>query len=201
MYEEYWGLSEKPFQNTPDPKFLYLSGEHEEALMRLIYVVQEKLGAAMLSGVFGCGKTILAWALLKELGENYKSAVVSNPALNSTELLREICYQLGIKESLPYEKTDLMHLIDRILRNNFNDSKDTVIIIDEAHLISDIAVFEELRLLLNLQLKDRFLLTLILIGQPELEEKIINNKQLSQRIAIKYHLDRLNEEDIIFIIV
>lgn len=64
MYEEYWGLSEKPFQNTPDPKFLYLSGEHEEALMRLIYVVQEKLGAAMLSGVFGCGKTILAWALL-----------------------------------------------------------------------------------------------------------------------------------------
>ena len=195
MYEEYWGLSEKPFQNTPDPKFLYLSGEHEEALMRLRYAAEERLGAAMLSGVFGCGKTMLAWALLKELGENYKSAIVSNPALNATELLREVCYQLGIKESLPHDKTDLMHLIDRILRNNINDGKDTVIIIDEAHLISDMMVFEELRLLLNLQLKDMFLLTLILIGQPELEEKITNNKQLSQRIAIKYHLDRLNEED------
>lgn len=195
MYEEYWGLSEKPFQNTPDPKFLYLSSEHEEALMRMTYAVQECLGAAMLSGVFGCGKTMLAWALLKELGENYKPAIVSNPTLDATELLREICYQLGIKENLPHDKTDLMHLIDRILHNNINDGKDTVIIIDEAHLISDMMVFEELRLLLNLQLRDRFLLTLILVGQPELEEKVTNNKQLSQRIAIKYHLDRLNEED------
>ncbi|MBT9131771.1 AAA family ATPase [candidate division NPL-UPA2 bacterium Unc8] len=195
MYEEYWELSKKPFQNTPDHEFLYLSSEHEEALMRMRYAVQECLGAAMLSGVFGCGKTMLVWALLAELGENYKSAVVSNPALDATELLREICYQFGIKEDLPHNKTDLMHLIDRILRNNINDGKDTVVIIDEAHLIGDMMVFEELRLLLNLHLKDRFLLTLILVGQPELEEKITNNKQLSQRIAIKYHLDRLNKED------
>lgn len=195
MYEEYWKLKEKPFQNTPDPRFLYYSQEHEEALGRLSYTVKEGLGAAMLAGVFGCGKTVIGQALVEELGEGYKVAFITNPNLSHVELLREITYQLGAKENLPREKTDLMHLLNDILRNNMNDGKQTVVIIDEAHIIEDRMVFEELRLLLNLQLRDRFLLTLILLGQPELEEKIITNKQLSQRIAIKYRLERLSEEE------
>ena len=195
MYEEYWGLKEKPFQNTPNPRFLYYSQEHEEALGRLTYTVKEGLGAAMLVGVFGCGKTLIGQALLEELGEGYKIAFITNPNLNHVELLREIAYQLGAKDNLPREKTDLMHLLNDILRNNMNDGKETVVIIDEAHIIEDRMVFEELRLLLNLQLRDRFLLTLMLLGQPELEEKIIANKQLSQRIAIKYRLERLTEKE------
>ena len=95
----------------------------------------------------------------------------------------------------PKEKTDLMHILNDILRNNMNDGKKTVVIIDEAHIIEDMMVLEELRLLLNLQLRDRFLLTLLLLGQPELEEKITSNKQLSQRIAIKYRLERLTEKE------
>lgn len=195
MYEEYWGLKERPFQNTPDPRFLYYSKEHEEALGRLTYIVKQGLGAAMLAGVFGCGKTLIGQALAMELGEAYKVAFITNPNLSGVELLREIAYQLGIKENLPREKTDLMHLINEILSNNINDGKETVVIIDEAHIIADKMVFEELRLLLNLQRQDKFLLTLILMGQPELEDKIIANKQLSQRIAIKYRLDRLNETE------
>jgi len=195
MYEEYWNLREKPFQNTPDPRFLYYSQEHEEALSRLTYTVKEGLGAAMLAGVFGCGKTVIGQALAEKLGEGYKTAFITNPNLNHVELLREITYQLGVKDNLPREKTDLMHLLNDILRDNINDGKETVIIIDEAHIIEDKMVFEELRLLLNLQLRDRFLLTLILLGQPELEEKITNNKQLSQRIAIKYRLERLTEKE------
>lgn len=195
MYEEYWGLREKPFQNTPDPRFLYYSLEHEEALTRLTYTVKEGLGAAMLAGVFGCGKTLIGQALMEELGEGHNIAFVTNPNLNHVELLREIAYQLGTKENLPREKTDLMHLLNDILRNNMNDGKKTVVVIDEAHIIEDRMVFEELRFLLNLQLRDRFLLTLILMGQPELEEKITANKQLSQRIAMKYRLDRLSEDE------
>ena len=195
MYEEYWGLKEKPFQNTPDPRFFYYSKEHEEALSRLTYAVKEDLGAAMLAGVFGCGKTLIGQALVEELGEGYKIAFITNPYLDHIELLREIVYQMGVKNNLPKEKTDLMHLLNDILCNNMNDGKKTVAIIDEAHIIEDMMVLEELRLLLNLQLRDRFLLTLILLGQPELEEKIANNKQLSQRIAITYRLDRLTEEE------
>jgi len=196
MYKNYWGLKEKPFENTPDPRFLYRSQQHEEALVRLFYVVEERKGAGMLTGVFGCGKTLLAQTLLEEFEEGrYQIALIINPQLTHIELLRAICYQLGVKDNLSRKKTDLLHLLNDILINNMNDGKDTVIIIDEAHVIKNTIVFEELRLLLNFQMKDRFLLTLLLLGQPELREKINNIKQLDQRIAIKYYLDRFDQQD------
>jgi len=196
MYESYWGLAEKPFENTADPKFLYYSRQHEEAFTRLMYAIQERKGAAVLSGVFGCGKTVVAQAVLTTLSKGkYETAFVINPQLSHTELLREIIYDLGLKDNLPTQKTDILHSLNEALHHNADNGKQTVVIIDEAHLIEDNLIFEELRLLLNFQYKNQFLLTLILLGQPELKEKINNIKQLAQRIAIKYHLSGLNEQE------
>lgn len=200
MYEEHWGLTESPFENTPNPKFLYYSNEHEEGLSRLLYVVERRKGAAMLTGVFGCGKTVLARALFSRLNKNiYQIATINNPNLKSVEFLRAIARQLGA-ENLPQKLNEMstdhfLELIEEILLNNVKDGKETLVIIDEAHVIKDIDIFEELRLLLNFQFEERFLLTLILMGQPELADRIKKNKQLSQRIAIGYSLVPLNKDE------
>ena len=200
MYEKYWGLTEKPFENTPDPRFLYHSSQHEEGLSRLLYVVKEGKGAAMLTGIFGCGKTLLARTLLKELDRDiYRTAFITNPYLSYEELLMHIVYNLGNKD-LPERKTEVLiniivERLGEILENNMRDGKKTVIIIDEAHVIQDRGVWEEIRLLLNFQHEDKFLLTLLLLGQPELKERIDANKQFAQRIAVKCHLESLNEEE------
>ncbi len=204
MYENYWGLKEKPFQNTPNPRFLYYSPQHEEALARILYAVREGVGAATLTGVFGCGKTVLGQALINDLAGKegsgkYKIAFITNPQLEYVELLRAIVRNLKAIE-LPIKKTELsadylLEVLNNILVNNMRDGRETVIIIDEAHVIKDEKIFEELRLLLNFQLQDRFLLTLLLFGQPELAQRIEDNKQLEQRIAIKCHLDSLNLEN------
>ncbi|MDP3731410.1 MAG: AAA family ATPase [Candidatus Omnitrophota bacterium] len=195
MYENYWGFSVKPFLNTPDPRFLYYSGQHEEALSRLIYTVQERIGAGMLTGVFGCGKTLIAQTLLKELsGQKYKTAYITNPRLNDVDILRMIVHHLGIIQP-PLGKADVLNNLHERLINNMRNGKETVIIIDEAHAIDDDNIFEEIRLLLNFQLEDRFLLTLLLLGQPELKQKIDKNVQLEQRINIKCYLGSLNTEE------
>ncbi len=195
MYLEYWGLSEKPFENTPDPRFMYNSPQHEEALARMLYVVREEKGAGMLTGVFGCGKTMLSRTLFDELEQSiYRLALLSHPRLDAFSLLKIIAYRLGAQE-LGEDKAETLIIIEKILENNFNDGKKTVIVIDEAHAIEDNNAFEEIRLLLNFQHNDKFLLTLLLLGQPELKEKVESNKQLLQRIAMRYHLKALSLED------
>jgi len=200
MYEQYWSLNEKPFQNTPDPRFLYNSAEHEEALAKMLYTVEENLGAGMLTGVFGCGKTVIAQSLSKKLpGDKYKIAFINNPQFEYVELLRAIVRNLKSIE-LPIKKTELsadalLEILGNILENNDRDGRETIVIIDEAHVIREERIFEELRLLLNFQKTDKFLLTLLLFGQPELKQRIEDNKQLEQRIAIKYHLDAFDPED------
>ena len=201
MYEEYWGLKEAPFENTPDPKFLYYTNEHEEALSRLIYVLERRKGAAMLTGVFGCGKTVLARAFLSRINRNiYPVAMITNPYLKLVEFLRSIARQMGA-EGLPERLTEMsadhfLQVIEETLHNNAKDGRHTVIMIDEAHVITDNDIFEELRLLLNFQLEDKFLITLILMGQPELAERIKKNKQFSQRIAIGYSLNPLDTAEV-----
>lgn len=197
MYEEYWGLKEKPFENTADPRFLYESTQHEEALVRLRYAVHGDKGIAVLTGVFGCGKTVIAEKLLEELSRGvYEVAFIVNPQLSPIELLRDIIYNLGMKEKLTNEKDEVIHKLVEILHNNADNGKHSVIIIDEAHLIQDLHIFEELRVLLNFQYQHRFLLTLLLLGQPELKEKINNLKQFSQRVAIHYHLVGLDKKEV-----
>ena len=197
MYLEYWNLNEKPFENTSDPRFLCLSEQHEEAKFRLMYAIRERKAAAMISGIFGCGKTVLAQSLIAELNRNeYATAYIFNPLLSNVELLSEALYQLGMKEEVALQKTLVLHRIQEMLIHNHEDGKHTVIIIDEAHLIEDKTIFEDLRLLLNLEYKSKFLLTLLLFGQPELRAKIFNLKQFEQRIAIRYHLTGLKAVEI-----
>ncbi len=201
MYLEHWGLKEMPFENTPDTRFFYRSAQHEEGLSRLLYAVTNKKGAAMLTGVFGCGKTVVGRALISSLNKNiYQTAFITNPYLKSVELLRAVARLLGA-ENLPEKLSEMssdyfLEVIGKILSNNAKDGKETLVIIDEAHVITDLDVLEELRLLLNFQLEDRFLLTLILMGQPELDERIHKLKQLIQRIAIGYHIGPLSDEEI-----
>jgi len=195
MYEKYWNLKEKPFENTPDPRFLYSSPQHEEGLNRMLYVVKERKGAGLLTGVYGCGKTLLARSLMKELESSvYKVALLTNPRLDDVEMLRMIAYNLGITEP-PIRKADILITIERVLQNNMNDGKKTVVVIDEAHAIEDKNIFEELRLLLNYQADDKFLLTLLILGQPELKDKIDTNKQLNQRIAMRFFLEALGHSE------
>ena len=194
MYEEYWKLQEKPFENTPDPHFLYYSQRHEEALSRMLYAIRERKGAAILTGEYGSGKTLLSRVLLEELSsDQYQSALIFNPRLPPLELIKEIIYQLGRDVSSLSSKTDLLHSLNEILYKNKNDNKNTVIVVDEAQAIGEEDTFEELRLLLNFQLNDNFLLSLILLGQPELKEKVDGLPQLRQRLAVRYHLKALTE--------
>jgi general secretion pathway protein A len=153
-----------------------------------------------MTGVFGCGKTLLGRTMLKELSKDiYRVGYLSNPQMSYLELLMAIATSLGVS-GLPTKKTEVLtnvvlDEIEKVLVNNLKDGKKTVVIIDEAHVINDKQVWEGLRLILNFQLEDRFLLTLLLLGQPELKDNIDNNKQLSQRIAIRCHLDHMSQED------
>jgi len=187
MYLEYWGYNKFPFENVPDPDFFYLSKSHEEALTRLIYAAEMRKGGAMLSGEIGCGKTTLSKVYVKELSEEkYDIGLIINPNLEPKEFLQEILYQFDINDA-PDTKVKCLRALNDKMLENMKINKETLLIVDEAQLLTEV-VFEEVRLLLNFQLNNRFLMTIILIGQPELRNKVKSIEQLDQRIAIKYHL-------------
>jgi len=195
LYLSYWGLKEKPFENTPDPRFMYYSIKHKEAMLNLLYAVNENKGAALLTGDIGCGKTLLARALISQLDPaEFEMALVAYPRLDEDDFIREILYQFG-QESNSQGRLSLMHQFNEFLYNTAKKGKKSILIIDEAQLIKNDMILEEIRLLLNFQLNDRFLLTLILIGQPELEDKLRKMPQLDQRIGIRFHIDHLSFED------
>lgn len=198
MYTEYWNLKEKPFELTPDPRYVFYSREVEEALIRLFYTVRELKGAMLLTGIYGCGKTVLSRVFLNELiGTKYEVALVTNPRLSANELLMEIIYQLGGGLLKGETKGGLLRVFNDMLNTNLGRGKETVLVIDEAQAIEDIDTYEELRLLLNYQQNDRFLLTLILIGQAELRKRLKELPQLKQRLIIDYHLNSMDENDTI----
>ena len=193
MYEAYWELTDPPFDNSPNPKFFYLSPEHEEALVRLVYTVRHRKGCGMLTGEYGCGKTTLSRALIQRLeAERYEIGLLTNPRWNATDFLREALYQLGV-ETTEKSKPELLHMLNDLFFRHYREGRDTVIIVDEAQLLDDEGVFEELRLLMNFQTDDRFLVTVLLIGSPELREKVRRLKHLDQRITIRYHLNTLDD--------
>jgi type II secretory pathway predicted ATPase ExeA len=196
MYLDYWGLKKYPFENVPDPEFMYYAKEHEEALVRLLYIIKRNKGAALLTGEIGCGKTTLSRVVIRHLPEtDFDIALITNPSLDPLDFLREVLHQFGMNPETS-SKSDLINLLNTHLLENMKEQKISLLIVDEAQLIKP-ETFEEVRLLLNFQMDDRFLMTFVLIGQPELRDIIRAYKQLDQRIAIRYHLNPLGFEETI----
>ncbi|MFN2383188.1 MAG: ExeA family protein [Gemmatimonadota bacterium] len=187
MYTTYWNLERKPFENTPDPDFFYLSPEHAEALDRFAYLLGERKGAGLLTGEYGCGKTTMVRVLGERLDlEQHRVAYLNYPRFSPDALLGEILYQLGADAS--GDNVARMHRLGEIFYRTSEEGGHTIIIVDEAQILPEGGVLEELRLLLNFQLADAFLVTFLLVGQPELRERIMRLPPLDQRIAVRYHL-------------
>jgi type II secretory pathway predicted ATPase ExeA len=194
MYLDYWGFEKFPFDNVPDTDFFFLSRPHEEGLTRLIYAVKRGKGCALLSGDIGCGKTTLSRVFIERVfEERIDIGIISNPCADPTEFLKDVLYQFGISDA-PDTKVDILQVLQNRLIDNINGGKETLLIVDEAQLLSD-ETLEEIRLLLNFQLSKRFLMMVFLVGQPEVFEKIRKNEPLKQRIAVKYSLRPFNLEE------
>jgi type II secretory pathway predicted ATPase ExeA len=196
MYEEYYGFKMKPFSKTPDPRFLYMSKGHAEALARLQYGVEEK-EFILLTGEIGSGKTTLSRALIDSLNSSHKIVLIINPRLSPVNLLKTLANGFGIDRP-SRSRNNILEVIYNSLYNLYTEGNVPIIIIDEAQLIPSKDTFEEIRLLTNFQLDDTNLLSIVLIGQPDLRKRLEGKsyQSLRQRIGLLYHLEGLTEEEV-----
>src|SRR3989338_1478503 len=196
MYESFFGLNEPPFNLTPDPRFVYLSRHHQEALSALLYGVEQRRGFIQITGEIGAGKTTLCRMLLKKLDEKVHSALVFNPKFSEFELLQVIVEDFGIKPS-GRKKKDYFDSLNRFLIEELEKGFNAVVIIDEAQLLTPRAL-EQVRLLSNLETSTQKLLQIIFFGQPELKEVLMRSDltQLRQRISVRYHIPELSREEV-----
>ena len=191
----HWGLREPAFDNAPSTRFFYLSPEHAEALFRLRYAIQHRKGCAALIGRLGCGKTTLTRALVRELDpERFDVALLASPMETPVAFLRELLFQLGITLQGD-DKPSLWRALEVRLLENLRRNRDTVVIVDEAQTIESEELFNELRLLLNFQTNDRFLITLVLSGSSELIKTLRSQPQLAQRCAVRASLEPLDRQE------
>ncbi len=188
MYQEFYGLREKPFALTPDPQFLFLSENHRTAIESLLYGIQQKEGFMVITGDIGTGKTTISRTLLERLDKNVKTAVIFNSFLTEEELLESILLDFGFP-SKGRTKKERIDALNKLLIYCSSHGKNAVLIIDEAQNLS-IPVLEQIRMLSNLETEKEKLLQIILLGQLELDQKLRSDelKQLNQRIAIRHHL-------------
>jgi len=193
MYASYFGLSDNPFAITPDPRFLFLSARHTEALAHLLYGVTESGGFIQLTGEVGTGKTTLVRTLLEKLPDNVDAALIINPRVSVLEFLRSICRELHIDWKQTQTPQDLIDTLNARLLKAHEAGRRVVLIIDEAQGLSA-EVLEQVRLLTNLETREQKLLQIILVGQPELRELLARTelRQLAQRITGRYHLTPLS---------
>jgi general secretion pathway protein A len=198
MYLAFFGLNEKPFAITPDPRYLYLSERHAEALAHLMYGINEAGGFVQLTGEVGTGKTTIVRSLLAQIPKNAEVALILNPRMTPPEFLLTICEELGIgvPDSAAGSLKDLVDILNRYLLRAHAAGKRVVLVVDEAQNLAP-EVLEQVRLLTNLETNTQKLLQIILIGQPELRELLARTelRQLAQRITGRYHLNPLSREE------
>jgi general secretion pathway protein A len=191
MYTQYFGLHEKPFELSPDPRYLFLSASHREALGHLIYGIEQREGFIAIIGEVGTGKTTLCRTLIQRLGNDCEVAFLFNPHLSPLELLKAINAEFGLSTfggSMP----ELLEVLNEFLLDKKAEDRNVLLLVDEAQTLST-ETLEQMRLLSNLETRTAKLLQIVLLGQPELGEKLESHelRQLRQRIAVRRHLGPL----------
>lgn len=193
MYLEYYSLTEAPFDITPNPRFIFYSAKHREAFNHLLYGIRERKGFVQLTGEVGAGKTTLCRAMLEQLNGVYSTALILNPVLSPDQLMKEIAREFGLPvASLGLDRLEIVAMINEFLLRQVEAGRESVLIIDEAQDLTD-ELLEQVRLLSNLETDNRKLLQIVLMGQPELRERLnaYNLRQLRQRITVRFHLEAL----------
>lgn len=195
MYTAFYGFTEPPFNLTPDPRFIFFSDQHREAINHLLFGVQQRKGFIQLTGEVGSGKTTLCRAFLNELEDRYVTSLVLNPMFTESQILRVILKEFGVKD-ISRERLENYDVLNAFLLALAQEGKDAVLIIDEAQDLTP-ALLEQVRLLSNLETDNRKLIQIVLMGQPELRAKLDDPalRQLRQRITVRYHLGPLTEDE------
>lgn len=196
MYLDYYGLSEPPFDITPNPRFLFYSAKHREAYNHLLYGIRERKGFIQLTGEVGAGKTTLCRAMLEQLDPRYATALILNPVMSPQEMMKAIALEFGLPVN-GLDRLEILSVINQFLLQQVEAGKETVLIIDEAQDLTD-ELLEQIRLLSNLETDNRKLLQIVLMGQPELRDRLNNPRlrQLRQRITVRYHLLPLSRHEV-----
>ncbi|PTY04765.1 ATPase [Opitutaceae bacterium EW11] len=197
MYQNFYGFTEMPFNITPDPKFLYLSPTHQEALQHLKFGVEQRKGFIVVVGEVGCGKTTLCRRFLNELDtERFDTALIVNPRVNENQMLRAILQELGEAE-MGDDPHSLVLQMQRLLLERIEKGRDIVLIVDEAQNLS-FEVLEQIRLLSNLETDKQKLLQIVLMGQPELKDLLSREelRQLRQRILVHCEITPLSRKEL-----
>lgn len=196
MYTQFYGLREKPFNVTADPNFMFFSRHHKEALAHLFYGIKERKGFLEITGEVGTGKTTLCRVLLNSLDEKTKTAFILNPNLSEVQLLRAIAVDLGIKTEAK-NKNHLISTLNTFLIEQLSSGFNVVVIIDEAQNLKS-TLLEQVRMLSNLETEKDKLFQIVLVGQPELRDKLnsLHLRQLRQRITVQYHILPLELDEI-----
>jgi general secretion pathway protein A len=196
VYLEFYGLKQPPFDITPNPRFLFHSTKHREAFNHLLYGIRERKGFVQLTGEVGAGKTTLCRALLEQLDGNFSTALILNPVLSGDELMKAIATEFGLDVKGKDRLETLATISDFLLRQTLA-GKETVLIVDEAQNLTE-ELLEQVRLISNIETDDRKLLQIVLMGQPELRERLNSHKlrQLRQRITVRYHLNPLTRAEV-----
>ena len=196
MYLDFYGLRENPFNVTSDPSFLYLSHTHKEALNYLLYGINQRKGFVEITGEIGAGKTTLCRALLGKLDEKVKTSFIFNPNLPENQMLEAILNDFGI---MPEKRSKVVFLkqLNEFLLKELDAGNNTVLIIDEAQNMR-LSSLETIRMLSNLETDKEKLLQIILVGQPQLRDKLNSPKllQLRQRISVRFHIKALEKDEV-----
>jgi general secretion pathway protein A len=193
MYNGFYGFKESPFNLTPNSKFFFASNKHREALDSLVYAIDQRKGFVVITGEIGSGKTTVCRTLLSRLDRHTQVALITNTHLNSKDLLTMVLEDLEIEHSCG-TKAKLLSVLNDYLIGQIQRDNNVVLIIDEAQNLKP-AVLEEIRMLSNLETETEKLIQIILLGQPELKQKLALSRleQLRQRVAVYFHLSALNE--------